>query len=122
MTLVSSQLTGSNYLTWSIALRTSLEAKDKLGFIGGNLDTSIAIAEFRKWKRVDSMIKSWIMNSISRDIADTMIYCVSAKRLWHEIEERYGMSNGPQIYQIQRDMNKVQQGSNSMTIYFSKLH
>ncbi|KAF7802282.1 uncharacterized protein G2W53_041393 [Senna tora] len=35
--LVNTPLTGTNYLTWSLAIKTSLEAKDKLGFIDGSL-------------------------------------------------------------------------------------
>lgn len=100
--LVTTHLTGFNYLTWSIVIRTSLEAKDKVGFIDGSFEVLADATQFRKWKRVDSMIKSWIMNSISKDIANTLIYCASAKRLWDEVEERYGMSTSPQLYQIQR--------------------
>lgn len=81
MMLVSSHLTSSNSLTWSIAVKTSLEAKDKVGFIDGSLVIPDDAATFRKWKRVDSMIKSWIMNSISKDIDDTLVYCSSAKKL-----------------------------------------
>lgn len=122
MQLVSSHLTRSNYLTWSVAIRTSLEAKDKAGFIDGSLAAPTTADEFRKWKRVDSMIKSWIMDSISKDIADTLIYCASAKKLWDEVEERYGISTGPQLYQIQREISTIQQGADSVTTYYSKLH
>ncbi|KAF7825114.1 Retrovirus-related Pol polyprotein from transposon RE1 [Senna tora] len=37
MALVNTPLTGTNYLTWSLAMMTSLEAKDKLGFVHGSL-------------------------------------------------------------------------------------
>lgn len=75
MMLVSTHLTGSNFLTWSVAISTALEAKDNVGFIDGSLEVPADETQFCKWKRVDSMIKSWVMNSITKDIADTLIYC-----------------------------------------------
>lgn len=122
MALVTTHLTRPNYLTWIIAIKTSLEAKDKLVFIDGTSPPPEDEKEFRRWKKVDSMIKSWIINSISKKIGDTLIYFPSAKRLWDELEERYGASRGPQLYKIQRELSSVQQGSNFITTYYNKLY
>lgn len=56
MVLVTLHLTGSNYLTQSIAIRTALEAKDKVGFIDGSFVAPTDVDAFKKWKRVDFMI------------------------------------------------------------------
>lgn len=42
--------------------------------------------------------------------------------LWHELEERYGLSSGPLMYQIQRDMSSIQQGTDTLTNYYNRLH
>lgn len=124
MVLVSSHfiLTGmNNYLSWSTVVRISLAAKDKVGFIDGTLKAPENEAQFKRWKMVDSMVMSWILNSISTDIADTLIYCESAKALWDEIQERYGLSLGLQLYRIYREMRAIQQGTDSVTTYYCKL-
>ncbi|KAF7808414.1 Retrovirus-related Pol polyprotein from transposon TNT 1-94 [Senna tora] len=120
--LVNTPLTGTNYLTWSLAIKTSLEAKDKLGFIDGSLPAPTDEADFKRWKKADSMVKAWINNSLGKDIADTIVSCNSAKKLWDILASRYGKSSGPQLYQLQREMSSIQQGTDSVTIYYGKLY
>ncbi|KAJ8763304.1 hypothetical protein K2173_001442 [Erythroxylum novogranatense] len=113
MTLVASPLTGNNYLPWSIAVKTSLEAKDKICFIDGSFPAPTNPVLFKKWKRVDSMIKAWLLNSMTKEMSDTFIYCVSSKVLWDTIEKRLGENNGPLRYQLQREVSSLEQGSDS---------
>ncbi|KAL0339180.1 UNVERIFIED_CONTAM: hypothetical protein Sangu_1440100 [Sesamum angustifolium] len=54
MVLVSTPLIGKNYLNWSHAIKRSLHAKMKLGFIDGTLvKPNVSDATFKKWIRVD---------------------------------------------------------------------
>ncbi|KAF7800953.1 uncharacterized protein G2W53_044551 [Senna tora] len=122
MALVSSHLNGSNYLSWSLAVRTALEAKYKLGFVDGSIKTPENPIEFKKWKPVDSMIKSWLTNSLTKELSESFIFCNSAKELWDSIAERYYVNNGPKFYQIQRQTVSLEQGSDSMTGYFNKMN
>ncbi|KAF7842470.1 UBN2_3 domain-containing protein [Senna tora] len=122
MALVNTTLDGKNFFAWSIAMRTALEAKDKVGFIDGSVPEPEEASERRKWKMVDSMVKTWITNSLSKEIADTFVYCVSAKALWDVLAQRYGTRNAPHVYQIQRHTSSVRQGADSVTLYYNKLH
>ncbi|KAF7813102.1 uncharacterized protein G2W53_034078 [Senna tora] len=122
MSLVTTPLDGRNYLSWSIAVRTALEAKDKIGFVDGSIQALEDSAEYKKWKAVDSMIKSWIVNSISKTFSDTFVYCLTAKDLWDVLEERFGVSNAPQLYHVQRQTNSLRQGNDAVTVYYNKLH
>ncbi|KAF7815825.1 uncharacterized protein G2W53_029794 [Senna tora] len=94
MALVNTVLDGRNYWAWSIGVKTALEAKDKIGFIDGSMAPPKDAEEFKKWKKVDSMIKSWLTNSISKEISDLFIFCLSSKALWDILEERYGFLMG----------------------------
>ncbi|KAF7810397.1 uncharacterized protein G2W53_037140 [Senna tora] len=103
---------------------TSLESKEKLCFVDGSLPSpsqSDAVA-YRRWKNADSMVKAWIINSISKDLANHFIYFPSALSLWKELETRYGLSCGPQIYQIQRLINTFQQGNDPVSTYYGRLY
>lgn len=82
MSLVSVPLSGENYLTWSRSMLLILRAKDKLSFINGKVETPPEeSSEFEKWIKVDSMVTSWILNSISKEIMEAFLYTIYAKDL-----------------------------------------
>lgn len=108
MILVTAVLTEMNFLTWSKSMVRALEAKNKLVFVNGSLTQPLTGPEVARWKRADQMLYSWIVNSMSKEIGDTFIYCSSARQLWIELQEQFGESNGPQIYQVQREIASVE--------------
>ncbi|KAL2245802.1 uncharacterized protein LOC105178618 [Sesamum indicum] len=122
MVLVSAPLTGNNYLNWSFGIKRALRAKMKLGFINGtsikpNIDDSFS----EQWIRVDSMVTTWILKSISKDIVEAFMYTKSFRSLWLDLEQRYGECNGPQLYQLQRQICSMTQGSSSLSTYFTNM-
>ncbi|KAF7842363.1 uncharacterized protein G2W53_004661 [Senna tora] len=122
MPLVNTILDGKNYWAWSISVMTALEAKNKTGFVDGTIEPPQDPAEYKKWKMADSMIKSWMVNCISKEIADLFVFCTSSKSLWDILAERYGVSNAPQMYHLHRYANSVTQGNESVTTYFNKIN
>ncbi|CAA0817942.1 Unknown protein, partial [Striga hermonthica] len=110
MILVSYQLTGNNFLSWKRSMMIALGAKTKLGFINGEVTKpSPNDSNFVAWRKVDWMVFSWILNSVSKDIADSFLYAESSKELWEEICQRYGESNGPMKYKLQREITSLTQ-------------
>lgn len=67
------------------------------------------------------MVRSWILGSISKDLAETLVYCSTAKLLWEGLKERFGEGNGPQIYMLQREIASIQQGNSNLANYFNIL-
>ncbi|PWA56620.1 hypothetical protein CTI12_AA416350 [Artemisia annua] len=67
------------------------------------------------------MVICWILNSMVVELSDAFLYADSAYELWKEISERYGQSNGPLIYQIERELSNVTQGNLSVAGYFNKM-
>ncbi|KAK4400566.1 hypothetical protein Sango_1162700 [Sesamum angolense] len=91
MVLVSAPLTRKNYLNWSYAIKRALRVKMKLGLIDGSLlKPDVNDASFEKWIRVDSMVTTWILNSISKEIVEGFMYTKYSRSLWLDLEERYG--------------------------------
>lgn len=45
------------------------------------------------------MVTSWIQNSLSKEIADSVEYASDAVELWKELEDRYEQTNGALLYQ-----------------------
>jgi hypothetical protein len=74
--LVSQILHEDNYHTWSHSMMMALTAKNKVNFIDGSLKKpSIDLEnECHAWIRSNSMLSSWILNSVSMDIVASVIY------------------------------------------------
>ncbi|KAL0383129.1 UNVERIFIED_CONTAM: Retrovirus-related Pol polyprotein from transposon TNT 1-94 [Sesamum calycinum] len=122
LSLSSIPLDGSNFLVWSRSIYVSLGTRMKLGFIDGSFpQPATGSKTFEQWRRVDLMVISWIWNSISKDIVEAFMYASSSRELWLELQRRYGRSNGPMLYQIQRELSTVSQGDLSVTAYLTKV-
>ncbi|KAJ0086552.1 hypothetical protein Patl1_07515 [Pistacia atlantica] len=67
------------------------------------------------------MIRSCLLNSVSSDIVGAFLYASSTEELWNELKEHYGESNGPLIYQSQREIAAVSQGNETILKYSTKL-
>nr|GEX67449.1 hypothetical protein [Tanacetum cinerariifolium] len=122
MMLTSTPFNGSNFLGWSRTIKMALGAKLKLGFIDGSSPKPAIIHnDYQRWVRCDYIVTCWILNSIVAELFESFLYAQSASDLWKELEERYGQSNGPLIYHVEREISKVTQGNFIVVAYFNKL-
>ncbi|KAL2249476.1 UNVERIFIED_CONTAM: Retrovirus-related Pol polyprotein from transposon TNT 1-94 [Sesamum indicum] len=122
LSLTSSPLDGSNFLIWRRAVYVSLGTKMKLGFIDGSFPKPVpGSTTFEQWRRVDLTVTSWLWNSMSKDIVESFMYCNTSRELWLAIQARYGRSNGPLIYQLQRELCSAAQQDLSLTAYLNKM-
>ncbi|XP_016462856.2 uncharacterized protein LOC107785942 [Nicotiana tabacum] len=67
------------------------------------------------------MVISWLLNSLSKAIAESVLYTKTAKKIWDELEERFGQSSGPQLYHIQKEISESTQGNLDIAGYYAKL-
>lgn len=67
-------LSEENYQTWSQAIIMALKAKNKLGFIDSTLSPSaISSNDFSQRNRCNNMVKTWLLNSVSKEISLSVI-------------------------------------------------
>ncbi|KAL0385762.1 UNVERIFIED_CONTAM: hypothetical protein Sradi_2970500 [Sesamum radiatum] len=67
MTTVTAPMDGMNYLAWSRAIKLALRGRMKLCFIDEtSRKPDREYENYDKWIRVDSMVQTWILNSISK--------------------------------------------------------
>ena len=80
--LVSHHLSGSNYNNWSRVMMMGLTTKNKVGFIDGCISrpTSDDLL-FNAWNRYNNMVISWLLNFVSKEIVESIMYISNA----HEI-------------------------------------
>ncbi|XP_070005546.1 uncharacterized protein [Nicotiana sylvestris] len=58
---------------------------------------------------------------IMEDIADSVIYSKTAKDLWDSLEQRFGRSNGANLYHLQKELSGLAQENCNIVGYFTKL-
>ncbi|XP_057756496.1 uncharacterized protein LOC130975775 [Arachis stenosperma] len=122
--LVTQQLSEDNYHSWSRAIRKALNAKRKLGFITGYVpqpDPTTELEKFKNWQCVNDVVSTWILNSVSKEIATSLVYTNSAAELWNDLKDRFQHGNGPRVFELKRDLMNLRQGTMTISQYFTKI-
>ncbi|KAL0368058.1 UNVERIFIED_CONTAM: hypothetical protein Scaly_1024700 [Sesamum calycinum] len=72
MIIVTKPMDSTNYMTWCRSVKLALSAQTKLCFIDSNYDKpSKEDKNYDRWIKVDSMVQTWSLNLISKDIVET---------------------------------------------------
>lgn len=99
----------------------ALSAKKKLAFIIGNCPAhAVTSKDFQPCSRCNDMLTSWLLNSLTKDIGDSVIYFKSARNLWTSLEHRFGQFNSAKLYHLQKELAGLTQGANDIATYFTK--
>lgn len=121
--IVLDQLTGPNFIAWSSAVRRGLSVKNKLPLIDGTLpipfesDDNLILAAY---VRANDLVLQWILNSIAPDIKRTLQYFSSAKTVWDELHIRYACSDLTRIFQLEKSLSSISQGTQSLVCYYNE--
>jgi hypothetical protein len=119
--LVSQPLIGENYNTWSRSMTMALRAKNKLKFVDGTLTKPNDPDGAEAWTRCNDMILSWILNSLSKEIAASVIYINTCSEMWMDLKERFSKKNRPRLFQLQKSISALVQDNLSVSAYFTRL-
>ncbi|XP_042006093.1 uncharacterized protein LOC121754867 [Salvia splendens] len=93
--LVPHVLTGSNYIHWSRSVNTALLVKNKISFVNDDL-------LFPAWLRCNSMVVSWLQNSISPQICSSVMYLEDAHEIWSDLRIRFSQLDFARAYQLKQ--------------------
>ena len=66
------------------------------------------------------MVLSWLLNSLSENIINSVLYFDTAKALWDDLEGRFGQSNKARLSQIPKDILCLTQGDLDIVSYYIK--
>ena len=64
----------------------ALTTKKKLGFVNGkipkpDLDSPL----YEDWESFNTMVLSWMINSMHIDVSNNIMYCETAREIWIEL-------------------------------------
>ncbi|XP_076908531.1 uncharacterized protein LOC143565450 [Bidens hawaiensis] len=99
----------------------ALSAKNKLEFINNTVPMPANQAHLALWQRCNDMVISWILNTLNHNIRDSVLYAETAQTLWNELNSRYGQASGARVYQLQKNLCQISQGSSDIATYFAKM-
>ncbi|KAL5760838.1 hypothetical protein ACOSQ2_019676 [Xanthoceras sorbifolium] len=91
----------------------ALTAKNKIGFIDGSIEPPSETehpTEYALWNQCNSMILSWLTHSVEPDLAKGVVHAKTARQ-----------KNALAIYQIQKSLATLSQGTMTISVYFTKL-
>ncbi|KAJ0790577.1 putative transcription factor interactor and regulator CCHC(Zn) family [Helianthus annuus] len=121
MILVSKSFDGTGLAAWKRGMTIALLAKNKLDFVKSEFVRPIKVSQLSLWERCNNMVISWILNTLSREIAESVLYTESAYQLWQDLNDRYGQANGAKLYQLQKNLCQITQRNNDIANYFAKV-
>lgn len=99
----------------------AFKAKNKFSFIDGSIHTPAEYdLLFNAWKRCNFVIKSWILKTVSKEIAYSLMYIRSVHNIWKELKDRYSQSNCPRIHQLKQQIAIFHRGNLDVTNYYTK--
>ena len=71
-------------------MEMALTAKNKLGFVDGSVpQPDAASSNHGAWSCWNTMVLSWLINSISRDLPDNIIYAETSSVVWTDLRESF---------------------------------
>lgn len=122
--IINMKLKGTeNYSIWANAMELALTVKNKIGFIDGT-----EIKDFdndvlgKQWDRCNSVVLSWILNSISEELYSGQVFSKIAKDVWDELKETYSKIDGSVIYNLYKQINSTVQDGSPISDYYHKLN
>ena len=104
-------------------MKMALNGKRKLGFVNGTIPRPAKDANpelIASWECVNDIVSSWILNSISKEIAASVIYADSVTALWNDLHTRFKQSNGPRMFQLKKSLVSLSQGTLSVTQFIPR--
>lgn len=104
------------------AIRWELRAKNKLCFIDRLLKKpDLSSLDFGLWEMCNSMIVSWLYNSLDKGLQEGLAYMDDAYEMWNELKEQFFQGNAHRVHQSKKEISCLEQGGEKVVTYYTKL-
>nr|GEV78046.1 ribonuclease H-like domain-containing protein [Tanacetum cinerariifolium] len=94
--VVTIKLTGTkNYKMWSIVMTFALRNHNKIGFIDRSCKKDSSNPSLaNQWDMCNSVVVTWIINSLNPELFAGAIYAKTASEIWNDLKETYDKVDG----------------------------
>ncbi|KAF9677708.1 hypothetical protein SADUNF_Sadunf08G0135600 [Salix dunnii] len=115
-------LKDDNYEEWARSFRTALRTRKKFRFIDGIIkQPGEGSEDWEDWWTINSLLVSWIRNTIEPTLRSTISHVEIAHDLWNDIEDRSNITNGPHFQQLKSTSAECKQKGMTIMDYYGKL-
>ncbi|PHT70705.1 hypothetical protein T459_25809, partial [Capsicum annuum] len=99
---------------------TDVSGRNKLGLVHGSCTKEKISSELgNHGERVNAIVLSWIMNSVSKELLGGIMYASVASVVWNELFERFNKVDDARTFNLHKEIATLSQGTTPMS--FSKL-
>lgn len=120
--IISEVLDGTKFSSWKIEMSIALDAKNKIAFVDGSLPRPLEThPSFRIWSRCNSMVKYWLLTSVTKQIHQSILRFNDASEIWNDLLMRFHITSIPHSYSLTQQIWSLQQGTLSLSEYYTKL-
>lgn len=67
------------------------------------------------------MVKSWILNSVTKQIYGSILRFNDASEIWKDLMTRFRITNSPRSYHLTQQIWSLHQDSMDLSTYYTKL-
>ncbi|KAG7571875.1 Reverse transcriptase RNA-dependent DNA polymerase [Arabidopsis suecica] len=100
----------------------ALNVRNKLGFIDGTISKPAQDhRDFGAWSRCNDTVSTWLMNSVSKKIGQSLLFIPTAEGIWKNLLSRFKQDDAPRVYDIEQRLSKIEQGSMDICAYYTEL-
>lgn len=88
--VISGHKLGSNYLSWSKAIKMFITRKGTEDYLFGAIKPpAVDDLKYKGWKTGNNMIMSWLIGSMASEISENFLLYFTADEIWSATKEMY---------------------------------
>ncbi|XP_075658726.1 uncharacterized protein LOC142628532 [Castanea sativa] len=91
-----------NYADWTRSVFLALSERNKFAFVNGAISKpKVTSTLYNSWCRCNTMILSWLVNSLSKDLQESVRYINTARELWIDLQDHFSQGSSPRFDKTQ---------------------
>ncbi|RVW39021.1 hypothetical protein CK203_089160 [Vitis vinifera] len=117
------RLNGDNFLRWSQSVRMYIRGREKMGYLTGEKKAPTVVdPNYAIWDAENSMVMTWLANSMEEDISSNYMCYPTAQELWENVNQMYSdLGNQSRIFELTLKLGEIQQGEHLLALLKSNL-
>ncbi|XP_024018974.1 uncharacterized protein LOC112090889 [Morus notabilis] len=121
--ITSHKFNGQNFVQWSHSVMMFIEGKGKEDYLTGDAaQPDEKDPKFKTWKTENSMVRSWLINSMNTEMGENFMYYKTPKEMWDAVKRSYSnRENTSEIFRLKGILNDLHQGELNVMEYFNTL-
>lgn len=123
ISITSHKLNGNNFLQWSQSVKLFIRGRGKFGYLSSTTTKPAEEdEESERWEAENSMIMSWLINSMDPSVGRTYLFLTTAHDIWNAVNETYSdLGNAGQWFELKTRLWRLKQGEKTVTQYYTDL-